>query len=42
MIMTKHGIALRLERAVEARRDRDGLNFANFYPRLGIKSTYYM
>jgi len=40
MMITKHGIALRLDRAVAARRDLAGLNLANFYPRLGIKSTY--
>ena len=42
MIMTKQGIALRLDRAAVARRDLAGLNFANFYLRLGVKSTYYM
>jgi hypothetical protein len=40
MMMTKHGIALRLDRAAVALRDLAGLYFANFYLRLGVMSTY--
>ena len=42
-MMTKHGIALRFERAAgEALREPAGLNFANLNLYSGMKSTYYM
>jgi hypothetical protein len=41
-MMTKQGIALRMDFAVVALRDPAGLNFANFDLRFGVESTYYM